>query len=388
MSKANPEPTPSRSKLNAKRLPAVIMCMTITAAAALLLLLTIPGCQGMILSRTGDTMNSFALEHMVPDMMASDDLSMACETGVSMASVLMSFGRVADPPRKAAVVTLLSAGMCAEEEAWESDLRQVRAVRDGNSSEARDARIAMQRSHGLAAERFHTAYQQLEEEFGPPGEECPALRDEDEVIYLLGLSAGLLALVHDRAAEGLAGVPMALPRAIARAADCLDEESWWGAPTALKAAVWASVPGAAPEDVDPFETLAGAARMGEESGVRLARAFEVQSLSTAGREDALRDAVSDHADSLESIEPNPEWRLLDEYATRMILHVSDRSWTQDRGHRTPLGELGTFWQEPEEVEGDDDLFDDIFDDDDELFDDDDDVSDEPEDDNNDQESTE
>ena len=339
------------------------MVPTKIALLAVVLLATLPaltGCTGFFHKKTGDIMSSYAGDHMVPYMMGSSDLSMACETGVSMGAFLMSFERVTDPPRKAAMVTLVSAGMCAEADAWEADLRQLRAIRDGRASDARDARITEQRYHAVAAQRLFTAYNQAGEYFGTLGEGCPEFEEGDELFYLLGLSAGMLALVHDRGAEGMAGVPMDLPHQVARAASCLDNERWWGGPLALEAAVWAMVPGAAPEGNDPWDTLAAASELGEASGVRLARAFEVQILDIVGRDDEARVAIAAHAASLESTPSDPDWALLDSYATRMILHISDRAWTNDRGHRTPLGALGTFYQPPVEIEEYDDLFDDLL----------------------------
>jgi hypothetical protein len=317
------------------------------------------GCEGFMQRQTGSIMGGYAAEHMVPYMMASSDLAMACETGVSMGAFLMSFERITDPPEKAALVTLLAAGMCAEDAAWEADLHQLRAVRDGRASEALDARLLEQRHHAVAAQRFYAAYGQLESAFGSPGGRCPELEREDELFYLLGLSAGMLAVIHDRKAEGVAEVPMDIPVRVSRAAACLDGERWWGAPLALQASVWAMVPGASPEGSDPWAVLTEATRLGEADGVRLARAFQVQILEATGREGEVREAITAHAAS-SSRPTDPDWRLLDSYATRMILHVSDRLWTAERGHRTPLGALGTFGPAQAEERPDDALFDDLF----------------------------
>lgn len=320
----------------------------------------VTGCEGFFQRKTGDIMSGYAEQHMFPYLMASDDLSMACETGVSMGAFLMSFERVTDPPRRAALVTLLSAGMCAEAEAWESELRQLRAVREGASSEAQDARLAEQRSHALAASRFAAAWEQFEGAFGPAGEGCPELEGNDQILYLLGLSSGMLALLHDRAAGGVAGVSMDIPLRVSRAAACLDDDRWWGGPLALQASVWALVPGAAPEGVDPWESLAAAAQMGEAAGVRLARAFQVQILDAVGRRDDVRQAIEAHAASLESTPAQADWELLDAYATEMIRHVSDRLWTMERGYRTPLGALGTFPEDSTAPAEDDAMFDDLL----------------------------
>ena len=38
-------------------------------------------------------------------------------------------------------------------------------------------------------------------------------------------------------------------------------------------------------------------------------------------------------------------------ATNMIVAISDRLWVEHTGHRTPMGQLGTFWDDqPENVE--------------------------------------
>ena len=51
-------------------------------------------------------------------------------------------------------------------------------------------------------------------------------------------------------------------------------------------------------------------------------------------------------------------KLLDKYALGMLTHFSDVKWTEDRGHRTPVGSFGTFYQAPV-VEEDDGLLDDL-----------------------------
>ncbi|MDF1565612.1 MAG: hypothetical protein P1V51_21420 [Deltaproteobacteria bacterium] len=300
------------------------------------------GCRGTLYRQTGKVMSGYTVEHMVPALMSDDDVGMACETGVSMGGFLMSFERVTDVPEQAGSVTMLSAAMCAEAEAWEAELRGLRALHEGRATAAQDARIAEKRAHSLAARRFLRAFELSEAAFGEVGGACPKLDEGEGAFYLLGLSAGLLALIHDRAAEGEAGVPMDIPAKVIRAADCIEDAKWWGAPGALKAALWTSVPGSAPEGTDPWAALDTAAATGEIAGVRLARAFQVQAAGATGRDDLLRTKVTAHAASLVEQPSNPEWKLLDRYATHLILHESDRIWTKNSGHRTPLGALGEF----------------------------------------------
>lgn len=331
------------------------------AAIAAVLLLT--GCKGFLYSQTGDVMTSYTTAHVLPAMMASDDMDMACGTGISFASFLMSFGRVTDEPRRAGLVTMLSAGFCAEAEAWEAELAQLRALRAGQAAQAQDARILEKRKHYLAAQRFQTAFNLLQGAFGEVGTEagCPEVEPEEEILFLLGLAAGANAVIHDRSAEGAAQVPMDIPVAVARASECLDSQRWWGVPEGLRGAVWASVPGSAPEGADPWAVLQSAARAGEQAGVRLARALQVQALSAAGRAEELRQAVAAHGESIKTSPANPQWRLLDQMGTAMIQHESDKLWTQATGHRTPLGALGTFYQAQAAPELDDSLLDDLGD---------------------------
>jgi len=138
------------------------------------------------------------------------------------------------------------------------------------------------------------------------------------------------------------GVPMSIPRQVERGAACLADERLWGVPRALQATVWAGVPGVGPAGVDPFAVLRGAARRGQQNGVRTAGALFVQTAMAAGRVDDARQGIREHAESLRQRPPAEAWRTLDRYATLAILHESDRLWTQARGYRTPSGALGTF----------------------------------------------
>ena len=304
-------------------------------------------CQGAVYKTTGSVMSSYAVQHMVPTMMESSDLNMACEAGVSMGSFLLSFQRVTAHTDRAALVTLLSAGMCAEQDAWDAELRGLRALHRGQASEVQDARIEERAAHAQAAKRFYAAYLHTERAFNHAERECPPkLSANDEALLVLGLSAGVLASLHDRSVSG-AGVPADLPLRAARASLCVNNQTLWGVPRALRAAVWISAPGTAPAQVDPWQELVNAVAEGDAQGVRLARAFWVQANGAAGHDAAVRAGLMQQAAALKSRPANPAWRLLDSYATRMITHESDKLWTAATGHRTPYGELGAFWDAPQ-----------------------------------------
>jgi len=292
---------------------------------------------------TGNMMADYSVKHVVPHVFETGDVDMACKLGVSMGPFLLSFGRVTTPPDRSGIVTMLAAGMCAEADAREAELDQLRALKGGRAAEAQDARVREHRAHEVAAARYQQAYQRFVRVFGEPGGECRPIAKEDELLYLVGLTGGLLSVFHDRAAGGALGVPLDMPRKLAVGAACLDNERFWGVPKALQAAVWASVLGTAPAGAgDPFVVLRQSARLGQEKGLRLAGAFQAQMAANAGKSDELRSAIREHAAAVRGKPALEAYRTLDRYATMLVEHESDKLWTQATGHRTPVGSFGTF----------------------------------------------
>ncbi len=325
--------------------------------AVLLPTLLNAGCS--IYQMTGDVMSDYAVDHLTPYLMSTGDLRMACEGGVSMGGFLMSFGRVTDQPHQAAVSTLVAAALCAQEEAWENELRHIRALKLGQVAEAQDARIAEQRAHARAASRFWGAYQGLVAHYGEPSDKCPKLDNKiDETLWLFGLTAAVQAVQHDRASSGAVGVPMDAPRKAARGIRCLNNEQWWGVPMALQAAVWSIIPGAAPSGEDPWKRLPEATSLGDSAGMRAARAMEAQAASSAGKPATLKTSITALAASVKAKKSPEAFLLLDQIAIKQAEALSDRLWTEAKGHRTPTGGLGTFWEE-EKPEEEDDLLEDL-----------------------------
>ncbi len=301
------------------------------------------GCRSMLYSQTGDVTAHFAVEHMTPYVMATDDADMACSTGAALGNFTMAFERVTDRPDKAALSALVSAATCAESGAWEAELDGARALRAGRSDDAQDARLREKRLHERAARRYYAAYQRLVAAYGAPGADCPEFENEpDRALYMMGLIAGAQSVLHDRAAEGNVGVPLDVPRNAARGTECLKNDTWFGAPAALRAGIWLGVPGAAPEGQDPWKVLDEAVPFGDKAGVRLPRAIQIESLYAAGRLDDVKIAITAFAKSLADNPPSKDYRLLDMNAQLIVQQMSDRLWTRETGHRTPGGALGTF----------------------------------------------
>lgn len=301
----------------------------------------------MIYSTTGDVMQGFSKEHTMPYLLETRDLEMACAMSESVQPLLMSFGRVTDNPDQLAVMMSLQAGGCAEDRAREAELESMGALRARQPEQAEDAIILQKRYYALAAQRYFKGWRHFEAFYGDPEtEECPDFdEDMDEFIYLAGLLSGLQALNAEIQSTAPVGVPKNIGSIVARASGCLDNEKWWGAPMALRATVWAMIPGAQPEGEDAFERLQASDAIGEAEGVRISHVFHAIAAWNKGDMERVKDVIRRHAAAIEKRPADPEWALVDELATHNILAISDRLWMENTGHRTPMGGLGTFWDD-------------------------------------------
>ncbi|AOY89607.1 hypothetical protein BKP64_16305 [Marinobacter salinus] len=321
--------------------------------AVLVASLVLSGCgvmNQMIYKTTGDVMQGFSRDHTVPYLMKSGDLAMGCAMSEATAPLLMSFGRVTSEPDQLAVMLYLSAGGCAEEEAREHELAGLAAMNALNANEAEDAMIRQKRAYMLASARYFKAWKHHNAFYGEPGNgECPGFDDDmDEFIYMAGLLSGLQALNAQIQSTSSIGVPANIGSIVARATSCLENDKWWGAPMALRATVWAMIPGAQPQGENAFERLEIADKQGEEAGVRLPHVFHAIAAINKGDQDMVKDVIREHAQSLDEKPADEEWRFVDAMATNMMVAISDRLWVENTGHRTPLGQLGTFWDDQQE----------------------------------------
>lgn len=332
-------------------------------ATAVAASLALSGCgvvNHMIYKTTGDVMKGFSRNHTVPYLMESDDTAMGCSMSEATAPLLMSFGRVTSEPDQLAVMLYLSAGSCAEENANQHELAGLAAMYAMDGTAAEDAFIRKKRSYSLAAKRYLKGWQHHNAHYGNPDENgCPDFDDEmDEFIYMAGLLSGLQALNGQIQATASIGVPFNTGSVVGRASQCMDNDKWWGAPMALRATVWAMIPGTQPQGEDAFERLAAAQEQGKESGVRLGHVFHAIAATNKNDVDLVKAIIRDHAESVKEGEIDEEWRFVNTMAANMLLAMSDRLWVENTGHRTPMGQYGTFWddqQEPVETMDLDDL---------------------------------
>jgi len=328
---------------------AVALTLTLSALSS--------GCS--VYKVTGDTLSGYTAEHLAPYVLGTDDVGMACEMGVSMGPLLLSFERVTASPDYAAVPTLLTSALCAEQQVWGEELRSVRAYRAKAISEYQDARTAQKRAHGLAASRYWKAYQRVERLFpiaSYQSEGCPELDELGELTMIMGLISGVQAVQHDRASGVMVGVPTDTPRKVITRAQCFNEEAnrrWWGVPRGIEAAIWMVVPGSGPKgspaevQARSYQVLAESAELGREAGVRLVDSIFAYAAQAMGDEPKVREVISAFAKARAERPAAERWRLLDETSALQLRALSDLIWTREAGHRTPVGQLGQFWVDPE-----------------------------------------
>ncbi|GAA3964183.1 hypothetical protein [Allohahella marinimesophila] len=331
------------------------LCSAVRIGVLAILAVSMIGCgvvRNAMYKTTGDVMVNFAEEHQVPFILGTDDVGMNCASSEALAPLLLSFGRVRDEPNKMAVMVYGAAGVCAEGAALDQELRYIRAIKNQNAMEAEDAMITQKRLNIVAAKRSYLAYQYLVKEYGETGGECPDLDNEiDEIVYMNGLLAGLLSLNNEIASTSGLGIPKNIAAKVGRSATCLDDDKWFGIPSALQATVWALLPGAQPEGEDAFKRLEIAVKKGEKGGVRVAHVLQATAAYGKGKDELVREVIKQHVKSKERRESNEQYLFLDELSTTMLTALSDKLWTQATGHRTPIGGLGTFWDEKAEPAG-------------------------------------
>lgn len=323
----------------------------LTAAVATVTALLTTGCSNVVYKVVGDGAIGYGADKMVPFLLTTDDTQMGCAGGEAMTPLFLSFGSVTTPPDELSVLIYMVDGSCATQRGEEANLEYLRLSRAQRIEEAQDARIRSKRWHGIAAERQYKGYQALVRAMGEPGVgECPNFRDENQqMVWLLGTAVGLMSVMSDAQAGGLAGVPLDIAPKSERAAACLDtpegNQRWWGLPMAIRAAIWTVVPGITPQGKDPWKQLNQAMNLGEQQGVRLATGLVGMIAYNSDNNALARDVIRRHAQSIKTTASNPEFRMVDVMATDMLTLTSDRLWTDATGHRTPVGSFGKFWDE-------------------------------------------
>lgn len=298
------------------------------------------GCAGKV--------DKLVVKRVVERSLRLPDVDQACAIGVSLRSPLAALTKETRPPHQALLIAEFTAALCDETAAQTHELDAARALSPAvgmagaqRVAIARDARLAADRAHSRAAARYLRALEHGEAEFGELGsDECPRLRQREELPFMLMLVSGLQVVLHDSAAGSPLGVPKETILDVARSAQCLADDDWWYGPSAMQAAAWATIPGSAPAGVDPWQMLADVGEKSDATGIRVARALQVVISVNAGRDDLAERAIRDHAAARAATPSSTHFALFDQYAFNLSRHQSDLFWMKEEGHRTPVfGEL-------------------------------------------------
>lgn len=280
--------------------------------------------------------DSFTTQRVVPAALLDADVDRACRTGGALKNALVAVPR--REPHLALVIADTTAALCdgtaARSVAVETAVFSAALEGPARIAVTRDGRIAERRLRGRAALRFSSAWDHAQAEWPWIGGECGRVRSKDELTFLIGMMAGTLAMLNDKATGSELGVPLDTLARIGRSAVCVDDATWWAAPSMFEAAAWTLVPGSAPAGVDdPWAELEERARRGSASGVRLGWALAAVLAANAGREDLVRTAIDEASQSYETVPTPPEFALLDAYAHELLQHEADLLSIGEQGHR-------------------------------------------------------
>lgn len=333
-------------------------------AVALVTTSMLSGCSYVI--KTGANVAlGFSEKHIVPPILAMEDAEMVCNSGNALTPAIMSTKDMGADPTRMAVLLYTAAGICAENQALEAELRYLRASKAGQVTEAQDARIEQKRWAGIAAERQYASYKLFANRWETKykyklGDSCPTMRNDlDQTVYLLGMVNGLQAMTNDINSGGAINVPKDIAGIVERGMACLDNEKFWGAPMATRAVIWTLLPGAGDGKPEPYATMKESMQIGEKKGVRLAHALYAVAAQASGDDAKLRDAFRSYAAATGEDKPaNPQFRLIDKMAGLMVRGIADRYWTENTGIRATDEGLSTFWDDKQESSSElDELFD-------------------------------
>lgn len=296
---------------------------------------------------TGNALIGYAEDQGVPYLLAAEDVALSCSMAESFAPFLLSFSKVTSSPDQLAVLFYLMAGSCTEFKAWEEELRYLRALYVKDPVVAKDARIAQQRYLAQAASRQLIAYQYLTSIYSELGTNCPPFNDKEEDLYwMMGLISGLQALINDIASAGKANVPLDIAAKIGRAAVCINNQTWWGVPDAIQAALWIISPVDKPANVDPIKMLNDALQIGLQQGIGIAQVLSAQVHLSLGNTEQVKQIIHQHSQVKASTSVNNAYQLLNQLSILQMQQFSDRLWTKATGSRTPIGKMGSFWDDP------------------------------------------
>lgn len=324
------------------------MTRILTASVVALSTLTMSGCALLESGTSGVTLNILE-EGFTPPALKNGDVDMGCTFATANSPLVGAARNFYGDPSLMETVLFQASAVCSDARALEEELRYIRASREKRADEAQDARIAQKRLMALSAHRQVTSFERMRNKleqkyFFKYGSNCPKFkRDFDEMVYLLGSISGLQAVQSDMGAQQAVGVSLDIPPLVDFAMTCLDNKKWWGAPQALRAAIWSITPGGS-EGKDLKAIFDTNMAIGEKSGVRLPHVMAALAAQSADDTPTVRSIIKRFS-TIENYKVNTDYRLVDAIAEAQVTIISDRLWTQNTGSRTPINSLGKFWDD-------------------------------------------
>lgn len=326
------------------------MKVLIKTQCFLVLLVALGGCSSVTYKVAASTANDMGSNIILPHLMRTDDTAIACSSGESLPAAITPLEPYGKDIKRLSVLAHMISGLCAYNHGIEYNLESISRFREHRSEPARDSLIQARHWHTLAAKRHYLAYLSAVSVYPEFGEECPSFTDsEDELIWLIGAATALQALMNDAMAENHAQIPRNLAARAERALSCVDDPErnrrWWGMPQALRAVIWITIPGYPEEAETAWETLQAAVDIGNQNGVRIADALLMIALNNTSQTASLKNAIKRYGRYAPTFRINPDWKLVDAFAREIVLSMSDQLWMAAQGHRTPVDQLGTFWDD-------------------------------------------
>lgn len=324
--------------------------------------LSLSGC-ATVYKPLGWAISSYSKDEVVPYALAHPDAEVSvCGTGEGLTQLVGSFGRVVKDPSYTLFYTELLTGFCAENKAYEANLRHLRASHQNQTTVARDELILAQRWHGIAAERRVRAVEFMTARYGEIGNDtCPNLfKDADEITYLLGLVTALQAVRSDLLSGAQVGVKRDLAARTMRSSHCLDDEKWWGAPQAIRSTVWAFVPGTLPKQQDLWQSYQQAGAVAKEHDALLPLVLYALGADNQGEESEMRKALRMAGEVQQQLASAQHdfpaiYQLVNAISHDQLRYMSDTLWMEQKGHRSPPQSLGEFPDEakraPADIDG-------------------------------------
>lgn len=282
------------------------------------------GCS-LLYKPVGGTLNAYAEEFAIKDFLTYQDVDLLCQSGGSLAPLINSFKAVGTPTHKTQLTLLLLSGFCAEQQAHEYEIAALIANQSGNYSAAQTLSALKQRHLGIAASRQYRSYLDTAIAYPSDGSTCPTLHEEqDELLFLLGNLQGLEAIVNDGKSGAAANVPKNIANDIYRAMDCVNNETWWGVPESVRAALLAFLPNldrakAAQIDAILDQSIA----LGKNVNTPLAETVALTAWEGQGNSQRLERLIKEHFEYAKNAELDSRWLTINFINNRHLENKAD-----------------------------------------------------------------